>query len=104
MIYEFRTYQMKMGCVPQYLEIIETKLLPILAEHGLKPVGFWTSEIGTLNEVCHLWSYKDLNERMEKWGKWASDPRRPEIIEVFSQIILSQTNKILKPTAFSELK
>jgi len=104
MIYELRTYQMKMGCVPQYLDIIENRLLPILAEHGLKPAGFWTTEIGTLNEVCHLWPYEDMNERMEKWGKWATDPRRPEIMEVFTQIILSQSNKILKPTAFSEMK
>ncbi len=104
MIYELRTYQLKIGGIPQYLAIAENRLLPALAEHGIKPVGFWTTDIGTLNEVVHLWAYRDLNERQEKWAKWAADPRRPEFLKELSQIIVSQSNKILSPTAFSELK
>jgi hypothetical protein len=40
MIYELRTYQLVFGGLPKYLEIAKTKLLPIIAEHGLKPAGF----------------------------------------------------------------
>lgn len=104
MIYELRTYQLKMGEIPQYLAIAENKLLPALSEHGLKPVGFWTTVIGTLNEVVHLWAYQDLNERQEKWSKWAEDPRRPEFMKELSRIINSQSNKILSPVAFSGLR
>ncbi len=63
MIYELRTYQLVFGGIPKYLDLVKNRLLPILAEHGLKPVGFWTSEIGPLNEVVHLWAFPDLNER-----------------------------------------
>ena len=104
MVYELRTYQLKMGAITQYLAIVENRLLPALSEHGLKPVGFWTTDIGTLNEVVHLWAYGDLNERQAKWAKWAADPRRPEFLKEFSQIILSESNKILSPTSFSGLK
>ena len=104
MIYELRTYQLKMGVVNQYLAIAEKRLMPALSEHGLKPVGFWTTDIGTLNEVVHLWAYQDLNERQAKWAKWAQDPRRPEFLKELSQIILSQSNKILSPVAFSGLR
>ena len=104
MIYELRTYQLRMAGVPEYLETIKTELLPAIAEHGLKPVGFWSTEIGTLNEVVHLWAFDDLNDRQAKWAKWAADPRRPALMERLRQIILSQSNKILKPTEFSELK
>jgi len=104
MIYELRTYQLKMGGIPQYLAIAEKRLLPVLSEHGLKPVGFWTTDIGTLNEVVHLWAYQDLNERQENWAKWAKDPRRPEFLKELSQVIVSQSNKILSPTSFSELR
>jgi hypothetical protein len=104
MIYELRTYQLKIGGVPEYLEMAKTKLLPILAEYGLRPIGFWYTEIGTLNEVVHLWPYTDLNDRQQKWAKWVKDPRRAEIMGKLSQLILSQSNKILTPTEFSELK
>jgi len=104
MIYELRTYQLKMGGVPEYLETAKTKLLPILAEHGIKPVGFWSTEIGTLNEVVHLWPFEDLNDRQQKWAKWKEDPRRIEIMAGLSPLIMSQSNKILTPAEFSGLK
>ncbi len=104
MIYELRTYQLRMGGVPEYFEIAKTKLLPILAEHGIKPVGFWTTEIGTLNEVVHLWPFEDLNDRQQRWAKWKEDPRRVEIMTKLGQLIMSQSNKILTPAEFSGLK
>jgi len=104
MIYELRTYQLAFGSLPEYLEVAKTKILPALAEHGLKPVGFWYTEIGTLNEVVHLWAYADLNERQRSWGAWAKDPRRSEVAVRLRQVIVSQSNKILSPAEFSPLK
>ena len=104
MIYELRTYQLVVGGLPDYLEVARTKILPCIAEYGLKPVGFWYTEMGQLNEVVHLWAYNDLNERQEKWGKWARDPRRTEVIGKLRSIVVSQSNKILSPTDFSAMK
>lgn len=104
MIYELRTYQLVPGGVQQYLELARTKILPCIAEHGIKPLGFWTTEIGPLNEVVHLWGYADLNERQAKWAAWAKDPRRAEVLANLRPIVVRQSNKILSPTAFSEMK
>jgi hypothetical protein len=88
MIYELRTYQLAVGGMADYLDLIRTKLLPLLAEHGIKPVGFWTTD----------------NERQAKWGAWFKDPRRAEIVPRLRAAIVSQSNKILSPTEFSQLK
>jgi len=104
MIYELRTYQLAVGGLPLYLETVKSRLLPAIAEHGLKPVGFWYTEIGTLNEVVHLWAFSDLNERQRKWGAWAADPRRADILGTLRQVVMTQSNKILTPTDFSGLK
>ncbi len=104
MIYELRSYQLVVGGLPEYLDLARTKILPCIAEHGIKPVGFWTTSIGTLNEVVHLWAYKDLNERQAKWDLWIKDPRRPEVMAKLRNIVVSQSNKILSPTDFSEMK
>jgi hypothetical protein len=104
MIYELRTYQLKVGALTEYLALAESKLLPALAEHGIKPMGFWYTEIGPLNEVVHLWAYGDLNERQQKWLKWKQDSRRAEYMKALGQLISGQSNKILSPTAFSNLK
>lgn len=104
MIYELRTYQLAFGGLPEYLEVAKTMILPGVAEHGLEPLGFWSSEIGQLNEVVHLWAYADLNERQAKWAKWAKDPRRAEVAKRLRGIVLSQSNKILSPTDFSPMR
>ena len=104
MIYELRTYQLAFGGLPDYLEVAESLIIPAVAEFGLKPSGFWYTEIGQLNEVVHLWAYEDLNERQEKWAKWAKDPRRAEVAKRLRGVVLNQTNKILSPTAFSPMR
>src|SRR5579864_8561287 len=74
MIYELRTYTLVLGGAPQYIQITKEELLPLLAEHGLKPLGYWSTDIGPLNELVHLWAFNDLNERQQKWSAWGARP------------------------------
>ncbi|WP_249779397.1 NIPSNAP family protein [Bradyrhizobium sediminis] len=37
--------------------------------------GYWSTEIGPLNQVMHLWSYADFNERARLHGELAKNPR-----------------------------
>ncbi|MGH7965304.1 MAG: NIPSNAP family protein [Candidatus Binatia bacterium] len=104
MIYELRTYQLTIGALPEFLEMVKNERLPVLAEHGLKPLGFWYTEIGTLSEVVHLWAYEDLNERQQKWGKDQRDPRTGALIRKIAPLIVSMSTKILSPTEFSAMK
>jgi len=104
MIYELRTYQIAIGALPEFLEMVKKERLPVLAEHGLKPLGFWYTETGTLSEVVHLWAYADLNERQQKWGKDQRDPRTGALIKRIAPLIVSMSTKILSPTEFSAMK
>jgi len=79
-------------------------ILPSVAEYGLKPSAFSHTEVGQLNEVVHLWAYKDLNQRQEKWTRWAKDPRSVELAKRLRGVILSETKKILFPTEFSAMQ
>ena len=61
MIYEFRTYDLKVRSVPQVLEnfaeVIEKR------QELSKLCAFWYTEIGPLNQIIHVWEYKDAAER-----------------------------------------
>lgn len=39
--------------------------------------GFWSTEVGPLNQVVHIWPYEDLNQRTEIRGKAISDGAWP---------------------------
>lgn len=62
MIYEVRTYRLKPRMVPEFLKTFEEAY-----ENGRKQLSplaaFFYSEVGPLNEVIHIWPYKDLGER-----------------------------------------
>ncbi|MEE9273877.1 MAG: NIPSNAP family protein, partial [bacterium] len=63
MIYEMRTYTLNVGGVAEFEEnfgkVIEKR-------HEMSPlIGFFHSEIGDLNRVMHIWSYKDAGERQK---------------------------------------
>ena len=64
MIYEIRTYQIAPGSLAEvekrFGEGYEArkKYSPLTA--------FWHTEIGPLNEIIHVWPYKDLGERATK--------------------------------------
>ena len=62
MIYEMRTYDLKPRSLPEVLkrfgegyETTRKKFSPLAA--------FWYTEIGPLNQIIHVWPYKDVAER-----------------------------------------
>ena len=78
MIYEVRTYRLKLRTVPEFMKKFEAAY-----ENGRKQLSplaaFFYSEVGHLNEVIHIWPYKDLAEREAvrteaiKTGVWPPD-------------------------------
>jgi hypothetical protein len=79
MIYELRTYTLKQGSVPEVVKAASTVSREIRKDDYGKLEGYWVTEIGPLNQVMHLWSYKDLSERgrlraeLAKNSRWTSE-------------------------------
>lgn len=75
MIYELRTYTCKQGTMADVAKNAGTIGRDIRKDDFGKLEGYWMSEIGHLNQVMHLWSYKDLNERDRLRGELAKNAR-----------------------------
>ncbi len=95
MIYEIRTYQVKVGSVGEvekrFGEAYEyrKKYSPLAA--------FWHTEIGPLNEIIHVWPYKDLAERTRIRGEAAKEANWPPKIQEF---ILKMQSELVVPFPF----
>ena len=103
MIYELRTYRMKVGSVPTYLKLVEDEGIAVQKEHLGQLVGYFSSEIGPLNEIVHVWAYADLVDRAERRARLAADPRWRVFLPKIQALIKTMENKILLPAAFSPL-
>ena len=75
MIYELRTYTLKPGTAPIVAKNSGTVARDIRGDDYGKLEGYWLTEIGPLNQVMHLWSYADLNERAEKRAALSQNSR-----------------------------
>src|SRR3954451_20019448 len=103
MIYEMRTYRLRTGTVPSYLQLVEEEGIAIQKEHLGRLVGYFFSEIGPLNEIVHVWAYASLDDRDRRRNALAADPRWQTFLPKIQALIEVMENKIMKPTAFSPL-
>ena len=96
MIFEIRTYTLKPGTVPQAEQAFADKIAERVKYSPL--AGFWRSEVGTLNQIIHIWSYKDTNERAKI---------RAEVIEkkvwppAIADFVVNMESKIMVGAPFS---
>ena len=74
-IYEVCTDELKPGGVPDYLACVREVALPIVERYGVKPAGWYYTEIGTLNRVLHIWAYRDWAHLRESRRQSRSEPR-----------------------------
>ncbi|QMV16246.1 NIPSNAP family protein [Vibrio spartinae] len=104
MIFEMRTYTIKIGQLNNYINHFETIGMPIISKYATL-VGYWHTEIGELNQVIHIWSYHDLNERSQKRIELYKDSEwLTEFIPEAMNMLEKQESKILSAANFSPIK
>jgi NIPSNAP protein len=96
MIYELRTYTLVPGKQGEYLKLAADLGRKIRGDDYGKLEGFWSTEFGTLNQLVHLWSYADLNEREKLRTALGQNERwRKEYAPQILPLMIAQENKIL---------
>ena len=96
MIYEIRTYLLKPGTVPQAEQAFADKIAERVKYSPI--AGFWRSEVGTLNQIIHIWPYKDMNERAQIRAEVVAKKVWPPAI---SDFVVSMESKIMIGAPFS---
>jgi len=107
MLYEYRRYEVtpgKLGALNERFANVTTK---IWERHGIRPVGFWTADVGTSNVLHYLLAWEDMAERDRKWSAFGSDPewisKRAET-EKDGPLVARVLNEFWRPTAYSNIK
>ena len=98
MIYELRTYTLRAGTGPAVAKNAGEVGRAIRGDDYGKLEGYWLTEIGPLNQVMHLWSYADLNERHRLRGELAKNERwAKEYIPLVRERLVRQDIRLLDP-------
>lgn len=103
MIVDERTYHIRPGHLDEFVRTYE--------EAGLQPqlriignlLGYYTTDIGELNCVVHLWGYASMEERTRLRKLLYSDPDWKAYLLLNTKHIVKMENRILIPTSFSPI-
>jgi hypothetical protein len=106
MLYEIRTYTFKPLRAAEWLALYKTEALPIQQEYLGELIGFFTTEIGDISQIVHVWAYKSLDDRLERRDRMAADPRWQAFGSKVKalDILVSMESRIMRPTDFSPLQ
>ncbi|CAG9271646.1 NIPSNAP family protein [Paraburkholderia unamae] len=100
MIIEHRTYTLHPGNTGKYFSLYTQQGMSIQLEYLPRPIGYYSTELGTLNQVIHMWAYDDLNDRAQRRALMKQDPRWTAYVAQILPLIQHQESKILVPASF----
>ena len=107
MIYELRIYEAMPGKMRALNQRFANITMKYFEKHGINPVGFWTEEVGTSNNLVYMLAFDDLAHRERAWSAFRADDERAQIFaetESEGPLVVRITNRILSPTDYSPLR
>ena len=99
MFYEIRTYRLKNGTVPAYLDAVADGI-SIQKRHLGKLIGYFSSEIGPINEIVHIWAFSSLDDRAARRAGLGADPDWQAFLPRIRDLIEVAETKIMRPAPF----
>ena len=104
MIIDKRTYVLQPGTVPEYFKLYEAQGLEVQQRILGNLIGYFATEVGTQNEVMHLWGYESLDDRERRRAELGADPDWQAYLAKVRPLIVRMENAIIKPAPFSPIR
>lgn len=94
-IYELRTYTVTVGKMNDVVALYKTEGWPALSKHPQKLCGYFTGDIGALNQLVHLWKFDDDADRRAFWAGVYADQAFMNFAKQLRPMLQQQENKLL---------
>ena len=103
MIVDLRTYTVKPGKMPAFLDLYQRLGWPLQQRYLQHCLGWYTVAEGPLNRVVHLWRFDSQADREARRGAMVEDPAWKDFLAVAEEaaLLVDMQNMLLTPTTFS---
>lgn len=93
---DHRIYTIALRKMPEFLDVFDRLAMPVLLKTLGNPIGFYASHVGPLNQIVHLWAYKDLTDYEERCRQRDTHPDFPAYLAASEKLITAQENRLIK--------
>ena len=100
MIVEERIYTLKIAGVAEWFKAYEAEGFKVQLAHLGNMVGYYTTEVGDLNLIVHMWAYENFEDRLKRRASLAADPAWRAYLGKVVHLVLNQKNRIMNPAPF----
>ncbi|MGO4394269.1 NIPSNAP family protein [Variovorax sp. M-6] len=101
MIAEMRSYVLRPGKLPEFMRLMGSEGIAIEQPVLGRLLGFYSTEIGAINKVIHLWAYESFEDRQRRRATLAGHPDWIAFVPKVLPLIQEMHNEILNPAPFS---
>jgi hypothetical protein len=102
-IVDLRTYTIRLRKMNEFLEIFDRLAMPVQMKYLGRPLGIFTSAVGPLNQVVHLWGFDDMGEFERRHAARDKDPDWPAYLQASADLIIAQETRLIRRAAMPSL-
>lgn len=99
-IYELRTYDLYVGKLAEAVALYRDEGWPALEKYGDKLIGYFTGDVGAMNQIVHLWRFEDDADRRAHWAAVFGDDAFMAFAGKLRPLVEKQQNKLLLNAPF----
>ena len=92
---DLRTYTIRLSRMGEFLEVFDRLAMPVQLRYLGRPLGIFTSAVGPLNQVVHLWGFDDMGEFQRRHAERDRDPDWPAYLKASADLIVAQENRLI---------
>ena len=101
---DHRIYTIRLRKMGEFIEVFDRLAMPILLQTLGHPLGFWTSQVGPLNQFVHLWGYDSLADYEQRSAKRDAHPEFGQYLAASEHLIVAQETRLVRRASLGSLE
>jgi hypothetical protein len=102
-IVDLRVYTIRLRKMAEFIDVFDHLAMPVQLKYLGKPLGMFTSAVGQLNQIVHLWGFGDMGEFERRHAERDKDPGWPAYLKASEHLITAQENRLIKRVVLPSL-
>jgi hypothetical protein len=101
---DLRVYTIRLRKMAEFIDVFDRLAMPVQLKYLGRPLGMFTSAVGPLNQITHLWGFDDMGEFERRHAARDKDPDWPAYLKASEHLITAQETRLIRRVELPSLK
>jgi hypothetical protein len=102
-IVDLRVYTIRLRKMAEFIKVFDRLAMPVQLKYLGRPLGMFTSAVGPLNQLVHLWGFPDMGEFERRHAARDGDSDWPAYLKAPEHLIVAQENRLIRRVELQSL-